>query len=200
MGALNVAAMPPAAPHATRVRKRPPAIFATLPIAEPIPEPINTIGPCTPTEPPVPIHVAEAKASPKTIRDEMRPSLNATASITSGTPCPLASWATKEIISPTINPPAVGINTLTQKGADRAISKRSLPSSPARKPHPDCATTLMRPRNPIAPYPTAPPTIAPIRIMKKCSRRMRLMPVLLTSSRILKKSPRIISKPDRSFC
>ena len=95
MGALKVAAIPAAAPQATKIRRRAADIFTSLPMAEPMAEPICTIGPSRPTEPPEPIQIAEANALAKTIRVLILPSFKATDSITSGTPCPLASWAKK---------------------------------------------------------------------------------------------------------
>jgi hypothetical protein len=55
-GALKVAAMPPAAPRATRTRSRDSGSRASWPRMEPSAEPICTIGPSRPTEPPEPVH------------------------------------------------------------------------------------------------------------------------------------------------
>ena len=93
IGALKVAAMPPAAPHATSSRISWPATFVSCPIPDPIAEPIWTIGPSRPTEPPAPMQSAEASALTTGTRPRMRPSAECTASITSGTPCPRASGA-----------------------------------------------------------------------------------------------------------
>ena len=49
-------------------------------------EPIWTIGPSRPTEPPVPIEIADATAYRATTRFRMMPPRKATAAITSGTP------------------------------------------------------------------------------------------------------------------
>ena len=51
-GALNVAAMPPAAPQATRIRSRFSGIRIHWPRPEASAEPICTIGPSRPTDPP----------------------------------------------------------------------------------------------------------------------------------------------------
>ena len=54
-GALKVAAIPAAAPHPTNVFRFLGGIFNNCPMVEPIDEPICTIGPSRPTDPPVPI-------------------------------------------------------------------------------------------------------------------------------------------------
>ncbi len=61
-GALKVALMPAAAPQATRTRSFGPGIRASCPRLEARAEPICTIGPSRPTEPPAPMHSAEASA------------------------------------------------------------------------------------------------------------------------------------------
>ena len=62
MGALKVAEMPPAAPHATRIRSRFSGIRIHWPRPEARADPICTIGPSRPTDPPVPMVMAEATA------------------------------------------------------------------------------------------------------------------------------------------
>ena len=52
IGALNVAAIPPAAPQATRIRSRSSGILIHWPALEASAEPIWTIGPSRPTDPP----------------------------------------------------------------------------------------------------------------------------------------------------
>ena len=93
IGALNVAEMPPAAPQATKMRSRLSGIRTHCPMPEASAEPIWTIGPSRPTEPPEPMHSAEARALTKATCGRIRPPLSATAIITSGTPCPRASRA-----------------------------------------------------------------------------------------------------------
>ena len=61
-GALNVAAIPPPAPQATRIRIRFSGIRTRWPRLEASADPICTIGPSRPTDPPVPMHNAEATA------------------------------------------------------------------------------------------------------------------------------------------
>jgi hypothetical protein len=93
IGALNVAAMPPPAPQATRIRIRFSGIRTHWPNADASAEPICTIGPSRPTDPPVPMHRAEATALTTLTCGRIRPPFSATATITSGTPCPRASRA-----------------------------------------------------------------------------------------------------------
>ena len=83
-GALKVAAMPPAAPQATSTRIRVSATRTSRPSVEPSAEPICTIGPSRPTEPPPPMHSAEASAFTAATCGAMRPPRRATAYITSG--------------------------------------------------------------------------------------------------------------------
>ena len=92
-GALNVAAIPPAAPQATRIRSRLSGILTHWPRLEASAEPICTIGPSRPTDPPVPMHSAEASDLTAATCGRIRPPPSATAIITSGTPCPRASRA-----------------------------------------------------------------------------------------------------------
>ena len=94
-GALNVAAMPPAAPQATSTRIRPSGTLSAEPSVEPRAEPICTIGPSRPTEPPPPMHSAEASDLTTATWGLMRPPCRATANMTSGTPWPRASRAKK---------------------------------------------------------------------------------------------------------
>ncbi len=85
IGGLNVAAMPPAAPQATRIRSLFSGILTRWPRLEASAEPICTIGPSRPTEPPVPMHTAEATALTTLTCGRIRPPPSATAIITSGT-------------------------------------------------------------------------------------------------------------------
>ncbi len=92
-GALKVAAIPPAAPHATRTRIRPSGTPNTRPTVDPNADPIWTIGPSRPTEPPPPMQMADARAFTAATWGLIRPPRRATAYITSGTPWPRASRA-----------------------------------------------------------------------------------------------------------
>ena len=86
IGALNVAEIAPAAPHATIIRSRPSLIRTSCPSVEASAEPICTIGPSRPTDPPPPMHSADASALTTVTGGRIRPPFSATASITSGTP------------------------------------------------------------------------------------------------------------------
>ncbi len=92
-GALNVAAIPPAAPQATSSRCRSSATRTRVPRVEPSAAPICTMGPSRPTDPPPPMVNADASAFTTATRAGIFPPLRATATITSGTPCPRASRA-----------------------------------------------------------------------------------------------------------
>ena len=93
IGALKVAPIPPAAPQATSSRVFAPACRVICPRPEPIAEPIWTIGPSRPTEPPAPMQIADASDFTIGTRPRIRPSFWWTANITSGTPWPRASGA-----------------------------------------------------------------------------------------------------------
>ena len=112
IGALKVAAMPAAATHPTSVRMRRTLTLKTCPRVDPIAAPICATGPFRPTNMPVPILMAEASDFTSTTRGRIRPPRSATASITSGTPCPFASRAPKYTSGPTIAPPIAGMSIL----------------------------------------------------------------------------------------
>ena len=114
MGALKVAAIPAAAPQATRFLMRSSERCSHWPIDEPSAEPTWTMGPSRPAEPPVPIQRAEATILARATRGRMRPPRRMRACITSGTPCPLASKANFAMIGPTRRPPMTGIR-ISQK-------------------------------------------------------------------------------------
>ena len=95
IGALNVPAIPAAAPQATKVRNCDPRTFINCPKVDPAAEPICTIGPSRPTEPPEPILIAEANIFAITTLGLITPPLILIDSITSDTPCPLVSLAKK---------------------------------------------------------------------------------------------------------
>ena len=85
-GALNVAAMPPAAPQATSSLMRCSSRRNAWARLDPSADPICTMGPSRPTEPPPAMHSAEATAFTTATCGRIRPPLRATATITSGTP------------------------------------------------------------------------------------------------------------------
>ena len=94
-GALKVAAMPPAAPQATSSLMRCSSSWKVWASVDPSADPICTIGPSRPTDPPPAMHSADAIALTTATCGRMRPPLRATATITSGTPCPRASRANR---------------------------------------------------------------------------------------------------------
>jgi hypothetical protein len=100
IGALNVAEIPAAAPHATSSRSWDSVTRASWPSTDPSAEPICTIGPSRPTEPPDPMHSAEASDLTIGTCGRIRPPSRSTASITSGTPWPRASGANRETSGP----------------------------------------------------------------------------------------------------
>jgi len=146
MGALNVAAMPAAAPQPTMVRRWRGGARRIWPMVEPMAEPICTIGPSRPTDPPEPMVTAEATVRTATVRDRMTPPRTAAASITSGTPCPLASRGNSVTRGPTIRPPRAGIRSRAYQGRLRAASRGSWASA-SQLSSKNWATPSMPPKN-----------------------------------------------------
>ena len=129
-GALNVAAMPPAAPQATSSFIRSSDSLVSRPRVEPSADPICTIGPSRPTEPPEPMVSAEASVLTTATLGLIRPPRWATASITSGTPCPRASFANRLTSGPYSSPPMTG-TTSTKNGPSHGTCGLSLPGAAA---------------------------------------------------------------------
>ncbi len=100
IGALNVAEIPPAAPQATSRRSCDSGSRKSWPATEPRAEPICTIGPSRPTEPPEPMQRADASDLTMGTCGRMRPPSRLTAYITSGTPWPRASGAKRDTSGP----------------------------------------------------------------------------------------------------
>ena len=78
-------------------------------------------------EPPEPMHMEEATDFAKAIKGRMIPPLKATASITSGTPCPRASLARPKVMGATKSPPIIGIKGIRNSGCSVTCEKRSMP-------------------------------------------------------------------------
>jgi hypothetical protein len=114
IGALNVAEIPPAAPQATSSRSCDSGTRSSRPVTDPIAEPICTIGPSRPTDPPDPIQIADPSDLTTGTCGRIRPPIRLTASITSGTPCPRASGANRATSGPYTNPPNTGASTTNQ--------------------------------------------------------------------------------------
>ena len=132
MGALKVAAMPAAEPHATNVRSRLGETCSTWPTAEPMDEPMCTIGPSRPADPPEPMVSAAASALVTMTRNRMAPPRLATASITSGMPEPFTSGARKATMPPTARPPMHGNKSRFHQGiaSSKAMEYSSEPKNP----------------------------------------------------------------------
>lgn len=81
------------------------------PSVEPSAEPICTIGPSRPTDPPDPMVSAEASDLTTATLALIRPPRWATASITSGTPWPRASLANRSTSGPYSSPPTTGASS-----------------------------------------------------------------------------------------
>ena len=160
MGALKVAAIPAAAPQATRVRSLRSPRFSNCPMLDPRAEPICTMGPSLPTDPPVPMQIPEATSLAATTRARILPPRNMTASITSGTPCPLASLAKKWTINPTTSPPAAGTRITYQWGCARTPSRVNSGICQAWT-----CTKWMNLRKPTAHSPPSSPTATASRII-----------------------------------
>lgn len=122
--------MPPAAPQATSSFIWPSVTFVTRPRVEPRAEPIWTIGPSRPTDPPEPMVRAEASVLTTATLGLMRPPRWATATMTSGTPCPRASLANRFTSGPYSRPPTTGAST-TKPGPSQAMWGWGLPGSDA---------------------------------------------------------------------
>ena len=86
IGALKVAEMPAAAPHPTSTVTAELDSLKYCPKTDPIAEPICTIGPSLPTDPPEPMVIADTNIFTRTIRSLIMPPFLVTADITSGTP------------------------------------------------------------------------------------------------------------------
>ena len=150
MGALKTAAIPPAAPHATKMRMRLADTLRNCPTADPIAAPIWAIGASRPTEPPEPIVTAAVRVRSPTVRGRMIPPCNATASIALGTPSPLASVGNRWRSGPIRRPPSSGRRNTRYGG---------LPIAWKIPPKKSFSKKRMSRRNATAPRPARPPMI-----------------------------------------
>ena len=126
MGALKVAATPPAAPAATSSDIISGDWRVHWAKVEARAAPIEMIGPERPTEPPAPIVRADAAALTKGTRGRMRPPRASTAYMTSGTPWPRASLATRWTRKATGSAASTGTQRIIQ------LPPRSWSASPMR--------------------------------------------------------------------
>jgi hypothetical protein len=85
-GEPKVAAMPAAAPAASRVLRSAAVVLRSWPIKEPSAPPVAMIGPSAPNGPPVPMAMAAEIGLRKVIRAGMRDWLRSTCSMASGMP------------------------------------------------------------------------------------------------------------------
>jgi len=83
-----VAAIPAAAPHASRILRSAGETGSTWPSSEPMAPPVTMIGPSAPNGPPVPIAIAADSGLAMAARGWMRLCFVSTASIASGMPWP----------------------------------------------------------------------------------------------------------------
>jgi len=157
-------------------------MFSHWPTAEPSEAPIWTMGPSRPTEPPVPMQMPEAIIFAITTRGRMRPPCSITASMTSGTPCPLASRAKRRMIRPTTRPPAAGVATIHHQWCARTPSRVKAGICQAW-----ACTNSMNSRKPTAQRPPSSPTAAAMSTMTERS-------ALRTSGRSLERKAFIRSR------
>src|SRR5438105_1477384 len=87
-GVPNVAAIPAAAPHASKIFRSDGDTWITCPIKEPSAPPVTMMGPSAPNGPPVPIAIAVERGFAIAARGDIRLCFVSTASIASGIPCP----------------------------------------------------------------------------------------------------------------
>jgi hypothetical protein len=85
-GAPKVAAMPAAAPEASRILRSLGDTGTIWPSREPMAPPVTMIGPSAPNGPPVPIAIAADSGLAKAVRGAIRLCFVSTASIASGIP------------------------------------------------------------------------------------------------------------------
>ena len=136
MGAWKVAAMPPAAPHATASRRLSAPREKSWDMEEPMEAPIWTTGPSLPTEAPADISVEVTRVFKTVTLCLIRPPSRARAFITCGTPGPRISGAHLATTTPEKSPAPAGISSLSQTGTSASSSgvvhKMRLPQ-PRRK-------------------------------------------------------------------
>jgi hypothetical protein len=115
-GALNVAAMPPAAPATSRVLRSSADRRRNWARIDPTAPPVMMIGPSAPNGPPVPIEVAADTGLSTATRGAIRLPPVRIASIASGMPWPRIFSLPYLAISPTARPPATGASRISHRG------------------------------------------------------------------------------------
>ncbi len=107
-GLPKVAAMPAAAPAASRVLRSSAVVAKSCPTSEPRAPPVAMIGPSAPNGPPVPMAMAAESGLRNVIRAGMRLWLKSTCSIASGIPWPRMAVEPYRAMTPTTSAPSTG--------------------------------------------------------------------------------------------
>ena len=109
-GVPNVAAMPAAAPHASRILRSLAETWMSWPTSDPIAPPVTMIGPSAPNGPPVPIATAAESGFAMAVRGATLLRRVSTASIASGMPWPrmIGDHFASNV---TTAPPAIAVST-----------------------------------------------------------------------------------------
>ena len=122
-------------------------------------DPIWTIRPSRPTEPPEPMQIADASAFTTVTGGRMRPPFSATATMTSGTPWPRASRAKRCTSGPYSSPPMTGTTSTNHGPSHGKVELDALPNWPnCSWPVASHVKPKIIQRNPTAPKPAPPPT------------------------------------------
>ncbi len=114
-GAPNTAAIPAAAPHASRILRSDGDTLMTCPTIDPSAPPVTMIGPSAPNGPPVPMATAADVGFATVARGEMRLCRVRIASIASGMPWPRMT-GDQRASNATTRPPAVATNNRSGPG------------------------------------------------------------------------------------
>src|SRR6056297_387340 len=129
MGALKVAAMPPAAATAARFRRRSSFSRHQVDSSDANEPPICTTGPSVPNDAPLPIDSAVASGRHSSRPRDTRPPRFETATIMCGMPDPRVSGAKRSTIGATRKPPSAGVATVTTAAGSQPILSRNVPTS-----------------------------------------------------------------------
>lgn len=129
-GALNVAAIPLAAPATSSVLRSSALVCRNCASTEPTAPPVMIIGPSAPNGPPLPMLIAAEIGFSSATRGWMRLPRERIASIASGIPCPRIRSEPKRAIKPTTSPPRAGASRISSgewrpaPGATSDVPKR----------------------------------------------------------------------------
>ena len=127
-GALKEAAIPAAAPQPTKTLTRSLDKWKRFPNAEPTADPICTVGPSRPAEPPEPMVKADVVEQVIRVRLRIFPAFNATACMTRWTPFSFTASGKKWQIIPVKIPPNMGMSGKRKGNAVPVIPSRDNPS------------------------------------------------------------------------